>query len=712
MPRATALAKDAARTISGRHAAVARQASKPSASPAAASTASPRSSRERLAPVDLRGPGKLNLNENSLPVRPRAAGAGLSYRDPPPQWQNRGPPTDSGLKANSLPPAEAIAAARALALDQASWPSLPKTPLSLRPVSTGLDPETVPPLAHGLDVVLRESGVHPMLPIRESRRVSKVVHSGRGCVLKSKTALEKIAQPDEIDWLSIPPYTRASDDSALRDVARSQEGVRYTGSTSSMTTALSLLYHAVSNFSDTLLLGGLTKSMSALPVSYTKYHNKPTALAVRPYPDEDAGRRMFSVDMHAGRDTSPSILRDLGHSMERMLTMSAEEFKRRMRLDESEKANAPKPVGNEGYMDAAAAAARQREHEPQFYHYSRADQFLLRAQIDCRDPVTGNVFDLKTRAVAAIRYRIDEYESNTHMKLSYLTGDWGSYEREFYDMVRSVFLKYALQLRIGRMSGAFVTYHNTSQVLGFEFLTLEEMEAYVFGCREWSEIAFSTIIRVLGLVLDEVTSTMQVDHPSYVKIVMVPQASSRSVQIYAQRVHDPTADPLGPDNMSFGPPRLSRGKQKRRRVRAQSTRLDEETDSDESAEQLQTRPGLAHVGSLADSPLSMTLSGVLPAPNLKEMSVTLKGKGGKDTSIYDNIRTQFADSLQSKFGDGDIQAWDLRLAAVVNGAVQRNPFAVLPGDSFQLKYSLRKSRHDGRRVLRDLVKVLDDMYNT
>ena len=35
-------------------------------------------------------------------------------------------------------------------------------------------------------------------------------------------------------------------------------------------------------------------------------------------------------------------------------------------------------------------------------------------------------------------------------------------------MVRTVFLTYALQLRIDRMSGAFVAYHNTPEILGLE----------------------------------------------------------------------------------------------------------------------------------------------------------------------------------------------------------------------------------------------------
>ena len=46
-----------------------------------------------------------------------------------------------------------------------------------------------------------------------------------------------------------------------------------------------------------------------------------------------------------------------------------------------------------------------------------------------------------------------------------------SYEREFYDMARSAFMKYNLQVRIGCMKGIFVAYHSTKEIFGFEFLS-------------------------------------------------------------------------------------------------------------------------------------------------------------------------------------------------------------------------------------------------
>lgn len=42
-------------------------------------------------------------------------------------------------------------------------------------------------------------------------------------------------------------------------------------------------------------------------------------------------------------------------------------------------------------------------------------------------------------------------------------------------------LRYIMQCKIGEMEGAFVAYHNTQRIFGFEYITLEEMEQRVFG---------------------------------------------------------------------------------------------------------------------------------------------------------------------------------------------------------------------------------------
>lgn len=89
---------------------------------------------------------------------------------------------------------------------------------------------------------------------------------------------------------------------------------------------------------------------------------------------------------------------------------------------------------------------------------------MLRSQIDCRGiDAEGNevVFELKTRATSVLRYEIKNYIDYLDYEINKYKGKSQSYEREFYDLIRGGFLKYIMQCKIGRMSGAVIAYHNT-----------------------------------------------------------------------------------------------------------------------------------------------------------------------------------------------------------------------------------------------------------
>jgi hypothetical protein len=59
-------------------------------------------------------------------------------------------------------------------------------------------------------------------------------------------------------------------------------------------------------------------------------------------------------------------------------------------------------------------------------------------------------------------------------------------------------------MKIGRMQGAAIAYHNTQKVFGFEYIKLEDMENRVFGCKEFSDIVFNSSLCLLEKVLDYV----------------------------------------------------------------------------------------------------------------------------------------------------------------------------------------------------------------
>eukprot|EP00173_Palmaria_palmata_P005350 Plantae.Rhodophyta-Palmaria_palmata.ctg9326.p1 GENE.Plantae.Rhodophyta-Palmaria_palmata.ctg9326~~Plantae.Rhodophyta-Palmaria_palmata.ctg9326.p1 ORF type:complete len:443 (-),score=88.08 Plantae.Rhodophyta-Palmaria_palmata.ctg9326:1279-2514(-) len=409
---------------------------------------------------------------------------------------------------------------------------------------------------------------------------------------------------------------------------------------------------------------------------------------------------MFSIGSHQGMNTSSSILRDLGHTMERMVTMGANEFREKLMLKEGKEGL--KPVGFEGYMDASADEAKKVMHgESSFYHYSRADHFLLRAQIDARDANNGSVFDLKSRASSSIRYAVDDYLRNCHKPISYLTGCSFSYEREFYDMVRSVFLKYALQLRIGRMSGAFVTYHNTSAVMGFEFLSLREMEAYVFGGKEWADTAFSSMVRILGVVLDEVTEAMPVKYPGYLKIVVVPHSSQRYMDVLVQRVADPKNDALGVSVFAPLGPRSSRGRKKKEA----STDFDENDSYGGVVGEDDSFNGVTASASSSDGDRSFSM----PDPD-NHRTKRVKGEGETIWIRREAASSQLFDDVSLNFSVDDVRCWRLKMSPQLNGARQTAQFVVGPKDKFSLDYNLQPHPMTERKMKKYLYTSLDALY--
>eukprot|EP00741_Cyanophora_paradoxa_P013755 tig00020710_g13278.t1 len=196
--------------------------------------------------------------------------------------------------------------------------------------------------------------------------------------------------------------------------------------------------------------------------------------------------------------------------MERFLTMSAEEFREKLLLQ-------PGRAPYSGPLDPDLL-------QPQSFSYLRAGDMLLRSQvqaggwdgagrdgirIDCHDPSLpgeSHTFDLKSRATVPIRQDCGNYHMHLGYRITRLLGQMHSYEREFYDMVRSCFIKYALQLRIGQMDGAFVTYHNTERVFGFEYVSLEEIERCVYGSGKLARRSFDVTVQILIRILDEFTN--------------------------------------------------------------------------------------------------------------------------------------------------------------------------------------------------------------
>jgi hypothetical protein len=111
-------------------------------------------------------------------------------------------------------------------------------------------------------------------------------------------------------------------------------------------------------------------------------------------------------------------------------------------------------------------------------------------------------------------------------QINKLQGQFESFEREFYDLMRSALLKYwsvlfALQLmiislishiglalsfqaRIGQMDGIFVAYHNTAKMFGFQYLTMADMDERLFGSKEAGPRVFAKCVELLDVLAEAI----------------------------------------------------------------------------------------------------------------------------------------------------------------------------------------------------------------
>jgi len=225
----------------------------------------------------------------------------------------------------------------------------------------------------------------------------------------------------------------------------------------------------------------LTSDMQRQTETFTKWLTRPDAIILRPQ------EGIFGIDADKGtKSPRNNILLNLGKSLERMLTTPQAEFEKKYL-----KVNNPPP-----------------DTTPEVYHYLKLNKYMIRSQIDCWSPATVGPyksFDLKTRATVAVRLDVENYKEHTGYKLTKLVGDWNSYEREFYDMLRSTLLKYNFQARLGKMNGIFIAYHNTQEMMGFEYITLSELDELVFGGPLLAARSFDASMKTFQHALDKIT---------------------------------------------------------------------------------------------------------------------------------------------------------------------------------------------------------------
>jgi hypothetical protein len=287
----------------------------------------------------------------------------------------------------------------------------------------------------------------------------------------------------EFDFDALKDYITSSKDHTLRNIA-TKEGKKYIGSSSSMTSVLSHFHYLLSAWRG-IDIRSLSQGFPDKLRSFTRLLRAPSAMFLR------YQNGVYAIDADKEFD-SANILMNLGKSMEKLLTLPKDDFERYRRSSENK------------------ISAEEEQAIPESYHYSTLGDFLMRSQLDAYDPRlpgTG-MFDLKTRAVVSIRMDARNFEHGLGYEIKDRYGAFESYEREFYDMIRAAFLKYSLQVRVGRMDGIFVAFHNIERIFGFQYVSLPEMDQTLHGQRDTTlgDAEFRLSLGLWNKILDKVTA--------------------------------------------------------------------------------------------------------------------------------------------------------------------------------------------------------------
>lgn len=344
---------------------------------------------------------------------------------------------------------------------------------SFDPVGAGPQPvdqpqPPVPRLAYGLDRVLFNPGVY-------------FFRDPRSRVYNFDPYLGHIMPTTDFDFGALKEYVTSSKDTTLIDITV-RHGKKYTGSTSSMTNTLSHFHFLLSRWRP-LNFGLLSQLFTPESRKFTGITQAPAATFLH-WKDG-----VYAIDADKEFDTD-TILSKLGKCVEKQLTLPKEEF--------------------EKYRKTKSDQLTEEQREsPESFHYTTAGDFMLRSQLDAYDPRlpgTG-MFDLKTRAVVSVRMDASSPEKGTGYEIQSRFGQWESFEREYYDMIRSAFLKYSLQVRMGRMDGIFVAYHNTKRIFGFQYVPLTEMDHAIHGTPNTTlgQLEYQASLNLLNKALNIIT---------------------------------------------------------------------------------------------------------------------------------------------------------------------------------------------------------------
>lgn len=458
--------------------------------------------------------------------------------------------------------------------------------------------------------------------------------------------LQKIMPVHEFQFEALSQYITSSQDTRLETVAK-ELGKKYVGSTSSMTSVLSHFHYLLSSWRP-INPAVISKHFSTPWRTFTALQRGPQSIFLR---WKDGA---YAIDSDKEFDKE-SILTLLGKSMEKLLTLPPESFEMYRRS-----------------QDPVALEVEEQKRAVDTYHYSTLGDFLMRSQLDAYDPRlpgTG-MFDLKTRAVVAIRMDVDNFHIGSGYQIKDRFGEWESFEREYYDMIRAAFLKYSLQVRMGRMDGIFVAFHNTERIFGFQYISLEEMDAAIH--QDWhSGIGDREFKLSLQLLNDVFNRAVERFPEKSLRIHFETRETQTPLMyIFAEPMEEEEIDEIQnvrKDDLSIMLRDLGdRKEQYLRSLSEKEAELEAKLEADERFTEEEAEPE-EEIAEDEEVPVSTS----------------------EDEAPDDAWAEQMAKELDVNMSKG-ILAYTLKIKSFVNGKVVLRPDHLKPDDSWEVQYELEE----------------------
>ncbi|KAJ3324226.1 hypothetical protein HDV06_000265 [Boothiomyces sp. JEL0866] len=347
--------------------------------------------------------------------------------------------------------------------------------------------------------ILPRSGLPPTLKHGLHRLLNK---SGPQFLIDPKTSnfnfpeyLSQIPELDTFDFSKISSFKLPYEDETLASVALANNTKFYT-STSSLSDSLLQLIQLIS---PRWSMQKDSASFTDKTGRFSEYLFSGTEFKLI------ANNGAISINKHEVQKYY-NVLASMGHMLEAFLTEEPANFSK--------------------YL----LSSQEDPKQTSIFNYNIInDKILVRSQLDA---IQGNqIFDLKSRAVYAIRNNIQNYQQFTNCRIESITGIMDSFEREYRDMFFKSFMKYNLQGRMGNMDGFFITYHNTKEIFGFEYISQKQMDIELYYSQEKATKMFNMSIKLFTEILEKIGLQSENAHVFLAK----PQDNVMNIYVYIDK---------------------------------------------------------------------------------------------------------------------------------------------------------------------------------